>query len=389
MSCFLVKRIMSSSSPFHHHHHFHHPHLVLLTPLLRQSLSTRTHQPKELPFVAHYLISSFAFSPARALKCSAERHLAAIKSLERPELVVRFLKDTGLSRDQIQAVVSFHPCVLAYNVEKTLKPMVGELMDAGFSGELLVHLIRYNPASLCLKATLSRLLFWRDFVGNNNEVLLKIIKRNHLLALFHIDNHVVPRINLLKEYGLSNQDIVSLLQIGKCRITANLDSLRQKLELIEEMGLERGSRMFMCAFKAIGTLNKDHLKRKIKFFMVTYSWSAEEVYAAFRKYPTVLALSENNVKWKMDFLMRKAGFESRNIALQSALLGYSLERVLIPRYTVLSALQANGLKKNFSLFTAAVMSESNFLKWYVVPHEKNVPGLGEIYAGAYGGKLLI
>ncbi|KAJ4744882.1 hypothetical protein LUZ62_001278 [Rhynchospora pubera] len=387
MSSFLAKTTLLFSSSFSfHHNHFHQ--LALLTPLLRHSLSTQSHQPKELPFIAQYLISSFAFSRDRVLKCSADRHLAAIKSSERPESVVTFLKNTGLSDDQIKAVVSFYPRILASNVEKTLKPKVRELMDGGFSGELLVLLIRYNPNALERKDTLSRLLFWRDFVGNNNEVLLKIIKRNRLLALFDIDNHVVPRINLLKEYGLSNQDIVSALQIGNCCMTTGLDSLRQKLELIEEMGLERGSRMFMCAFKAIGTLNKDHLKRKIKFFMVTYSWSAEEVYAAFRKYPNVLSLSENNVKWKMDFLMRKAGFESRNIALQSLLLGYSLERVLIPRYTVLSALQDNGLKKKFSLLNAAVMSESNFLKRYVVPHEKNVPGLGEIYAGAYGGKLL-
>ncbi|KAJ4744884.1 hypothetical protein LUZ62_001280 [Rhynchospora pubera] len=361
MSFFLAKRILlfsSSSSPFHRHH-FHQ--LLLLTPLLRHSLST---QSKELPFIAQYLISSFAFSPARALKCSAYSSLRAIKSSERPESVVAFLKDTGLSHDQIQDVVSFHPRILTYNVEKTLKPKMSELMGAGFSGELLVHLIRYNPTALVLKATLLRLLFWIDFVGNNDEVLLKIIKMNPLLLTLDIDN-----------------------QIGKRCTTKNLDSLRQILELIEEMGIERGSRMFLWGLKAIGGYSNDKIKRKVEFFLVTYGWSEEEVHAAFRKYPALLTFSANKVKSNMDFLMKKAGFGSRSIALQPRLFGCSVERVLVPRYTVLSTLQANGLKKMCSLLAACVISESNFLQKYVVPYEKEVPGVGEAYAASRGGKV--
>ncbi|KAJ4744886.1 Mitochondrial transcription termination factor-like [Rhynchospora pubera] len=388
MPSVLVKRIFSSSSyPFHHHHHFHQ--LILLTPLLRHYLSTQCPQPKELPFIAQYLISSFGFSPHRAFKCSADSNLRAVKSSERPDSVVAFLKATGLSHDQIKAVVSFHPYVLARNVEKTLKPKVGELINGGFSGELLVHLIRYNPAALERRDTLSRLLFWRDFVGNNNQVLLKIIKRNTLLLIRDIDKHIVPRINLLKEYGLSSPDIVSLIGSGNRCLKQNLDSFKQTLQIIEELGISRGSRMFVAGLKAIGGYSKDKIKGKVEFFMVTYGWSEEEVHAAFRKYPTVLSYSGNKVKSNMDFLVRKAGFESRSIALQPMLLGYSVQKVLIPRYTVLRDLQAKGLKKKYSLFSAAVMSESNFLERYVVPHEKDVPGLGAAYAAACGVKVPI
>ncbi|KAJ4744885.1 hypothetical protein LUZ62_001281 [Rhynchospora pubera] len=335
------------------------------------------------------LISSFAFSPHRALKCSACSNLRGIKSSERPDSVVAFLKATGLSHDQIKAVVSFHPYVLARNVEKTLKPKVGELINGGFSGELLVHLIRYNPAALERRDTLSRLLFWRDFVGNNNQVLLKIIKRNTLLLICDIDKHIVPRINLLKEYGLSSLDIVSLIGRGNRCLRRNLDSFKQTLQIIEELGISRGSRIFVAGLKAIGGYGKDKIKAKFEFFMVTYGWSEEEVHAAFRKYPTVLSISVNKVKSNMDFLVRKAGFESRSIALQPILLGCSVKKVLIPRYTVLSALQAKGLKKKCNLFTASRMSESNFLERYVVPHEKDVPGLGEAYAAACGRKVPI
>ena len=154
-----LKRAIYSSffSPpqYHFHYHYHH--------LLRSPLSTQTH-PKELPFIADYLISSFGFSLDRALKASADSHLTAIKSPARPEAMVKFLTDTGLSHTQIKSVVSLQPALLGYDADETLRSKVCEMMEKGISGEVLVQLFRYNPVVLQLQDTLARLLFWRDFV---------------------------------------------------------------------------------------------------------------------------------------------------------------------------------------------------------------------------------
>jgi mTERF len=97
--------------------------------------------------------------------------MASIKSPARPEAVVKFLADTGLSETQIKAAVSFHPILLAYSIEKTFKPKVRELIDVGCSRELLVQLVRKNPGALYLKDTISRFLFWRDLVGKDDQHL--------------------------------------------------------------------------------------------------------------------------------------------------------------------------------------------------------------------------
>jgi mTERF domain-containing protein, mitochondrial len=380
----LAKRALSScffSSPQCHQ-------LALLAPLLRSPLSTRAQPQKDLPFIAHYLISSFGFSPDRALKYSANSNLAPIKSPARPETVVKFLSDTGLSDTQIKAVVSFWPLLLSYNVEKTLKPNVLELIDAGCSGELLVQLIRNNPSALCLKDALSRFIFWRDFVGKDDQALLKIIQKNSLLFTLNVDKNIIPKINLLKDFGLSNPDIVLLVQCGNRCFNQNLEFLRQTLDLIEELGILRGSRVFLSALKLLGGISKKTIKRKVKFFKNTYGWSQEDMCSAFRKFPSMLAYSEDKVKSKMDFLIRKAGFEPRSVASCPVLIGLSLERVLIPRYTVLRALQANG-HKLCSLSTAFKMTEISFSERYVVPFEKHVPGLGQAYVSAFGLKELV
>ncbi|XP_078173602.1 transcription termination factor MTERF8, chloroplastic-like [Carex rostrata] len=375
----LLKRAIYSSFFFSPpQYHFHH--------LLRSPLSTQSSKLQELPFIADYLISSFGFSLDRALKVSANSNLTAIKSSARPEAVVKFLTDTGLSHSQIKYVVSFRPTLLGSNVDKTLKPKVREMMEVGIPGEVLVQLILYNPSALQLKDVPARLLFWRDFVGNNDKALLKIISVNTFLFNLPIDKHILPRLNLLKEYGLSNEDMVSFLGARSC-FCCHLDSIRQILDLIEELGIPRGSRMFLRGLKAIGISSKSKIKSNEEFFKNTYGWSQEEVCIAFQKSPVVLILSEENVRSTMNFLMSKVGFEARSIALRSRILGCSLEKVLIPRYTVLSALESKGLKKKCSFFSACLASERRFREIYVVPYEKDVPGLGEAYAAAYGGKV--
>jgi mTERF domain-containing protein, mitochondrial len=353
--------------------------LALLAPLLRSPLSTGAQPQKNSPFIAQYLISSFGFSPDRALKFSADNNLVPIKSPARPETVVKFLSDTGLSETEIRDVISFCPIILSCNVEKTLKPKICELMDAGCSGELLVQLIRHNPPALYLKKTLSRLLFWRDFIGKDEQHLLKIIQRNSLLFVFDIDKHVLPRINLLKEYGLSNPDIVGMLHCGSRWVIKNLDSLRQTLALIEEMGIPRGSKEFLPGLKAIAGFSVDTIKKKVEIFKKTYGWSQEDVCSAFKKSPRILARSNENLRSKMEFLIRKVGIEQRSIASYPSIFGYSLERVLIGRYNVLSTLKAKGLEIKCSLFSACHMSEKRFYKNYVVPFQKDVPGLGQYF----------
>ncbi|XP_078166485.1 uncharacterized protein LOC144561388 [Carex rostrata] len=376
-----LKRAIYSSffSPpqYHFHYHYHH--------LLRSPLSTQT-QPKELPFIADYLISSFGFSLNRALKASTNRHLTVIKSPAQPEAVVKFLTDTGLSHTQIKSVVSLRPDLLGYDADKILRPKVREMMEKGFPGEVLVQMIRYSPVVLKLKDTLARLLFWRDFVENNDKALLKIILCNSFMFTLNINTHILPRINLLKEYRLSNGDMVSVLGTKNCW-GRNLVSLRRILDLIEELGIPRGSGMFLTSLKAIAHLSIGKIKSNAEFFKNTYGWSQEEVCAAFQKYPNILTFSEENVRSTMNFLMSKAGFEARSIALRPRILGCSLQKVLIPRYTVLSALESKGLKKKYSFFSACLASERRFREIYVVPYEKDVPGLGEAYAAAYGGKV--
>jgi mTERF domain-containing protein, mitochondrial len=58
----------------------------------------------------------------------------------------------------------------------------------------------------------------------------------------------------------------------------------------------------------------------------------------------------------------------------------------IPRHHVLSFLKCKGLNKA-ALYSAVILSERNFLDKFVVPYEKEIPELGEVYTAACQGKM--
>lgn len=138
----------------------------------------------------------------------------------------------------------------------------------------------------------------------------------------------------------------------------------------------------------VSIYNKETLHKKEELFKQVYGWSDEEFSSAVKKYPYILCLSEENIRSKMDFLVKDAGFEPRSIASMPTLMSYSLSR-LVSRHNVLRTLEAKGLKKNCNLLNACVLSEKRFLELYIVPYEKDLRGLSEDYIDAYLEKVPI
>lgn len=149
MSSLLAKRISSCFFTSSYLHHLHHT--QLLSPLLlRCSLSTQPPQQElQMPFIAHYLISSFAIPADQALKVSTFKALARIQTPEQPDSVVSFLKEIGFLDSQIRSLIVVDPNFLSSNVDNVLRPRARGLMEAGFTGEILLHLIQSNPQCLC------------------------------------------------------------------------------------------------------------------------------------------------------------------------------------------------------------------------------------------------
>ncbi|KAG8644385.1 hypothetical protein MANES_11G124250v8 [Manihot esculenta] len=94
------------------------------------------------------------------------------------------------------------------------------------------------------------------------------------------------------------------------------------------------------------------------------SWICLEMrYGRFSKTSRCMALSKKKVKGIMDFLVYKMGWQSAVVARVPLVVGFSLERRIMPRYSVVRVLLLNGLiKADISLSSVLMPAEKLFLE---------------------------
>ncbi|OMO49467.1 Mitochodrial transcription termination factor-related protein [Corchorus olitorius] len=79
----------------------------------------------------------------------------------------------------------------------------------------------------------------------------------------------------------------------------------------------------------------------------------------------------------------QAGLRSSYVANRPRLLGFSLEKRIIPRFAVLQFLSSKGLiKNNVSLAKVLGPNEKKFLQMFVIPYAD--PDLLKLYKGKLG-----
>uniref|UniRef100_A0A0D9XQ63 Uncharacterized protein n=1 Tax=Leersia perrieri TaxID=77586 RepID=A0A0D9XQ63_9ORYZ len=117
--------------------------------------------------------------------------------------------------------------------------------------------------------------------------------------------------------------------------------------------------------------------------------SMDKIRVAVSKKPIILQLSKKNLRPKIDFMVTEVGLKPERIVEMPILFTYSLEKRLVPWYSVMKVLQAAGLiKKDISFPSLLKCGEAEFIERYVDCHKDKVPGLADVYNAACSGKCL-
>jgi mTERF domain-containing protein len=104
--------------------------------------------------------------------------------------------------------------------------------------------------------------------------------------------------------------------------------------------------------------------------------------AVFKRCPNCMLSSEEKITKTMDFLVNKIGWPPKHIATNPAVIKLSLEKRIIPRWSVVQILLAKGLiKNNLALGTFLQPTERKFLEKFVIRFRDDVPELLNVYEG--------
>ncbi|KAM3297263.1 hypothetical protein ACQJBY_039238 [Aegilops geniculata] len=335
--------------------------------------------------VDDYLVRTCGLTRAQALKASAK--LSHLKSPAKPDAVLAFLAGLGLSGADVAAVVARDPQILCAGVETTMSPVVAGLTGLGLSQAEIARFVSLAPDYLRRRSVVSRIEYYLPLFGSIDN-LLRPLKYGSGFLCCHLERVIKPNVAFLRECGLGARDIAKLFIQMPRIITASPERVSQMVACAERIGVPRGSGMFRQALHAVSFSSEDKIAAKVDYLKRTLGWSDADVGIAVSKGPFLLAKSKDMLKRRSEFLISEVGLQPAYIAHRPALLTYSLEGRLRPRYYVVRFLKENGLLEHGrSYYTALVLTEKVFMEKFICAHKEAAPHLAEDYAAACKGEV--
>ncbi|OMO76606.1 Mitochodrial transcription termination factor-related protein [Corchorus olitorius] len=247
----------------------------------------------------------------------------------------QFFYSRGIPRSDLSVVLSSNPTVLRYNLDNSIIPSFNSFKNFTCCDDSEVFLA-YKNCSLILS--------------------------NRFQSVF------APNAALLREIGVPDSNIMTEL-VGHPRIfILNHDKFRRTVEEVEKLGFNPLKGNFLTALQVLVQISKSTWERKLNVFK-EWGWSDEDFVIAFEKFPRCMMLSEHSIIKKMNFFVNTMDWKSSFVVHRPIVLGFSLGKRIIPRYSVLQVLLSKGfIKKPTSAFFL-IISEKDFLARFMAPYE--------------------
>ncbi|KAG6488173.1 transcription termination factor MTERF8, chloroplastic-like [Zingiber officinale] len=330
-------------------------------------------------FMVEYLVNTCGFSADDASKVS--KSLPCFQSTEKPDAVLGFFRSHGLDGANLRKIISWRPGFLCGDVENSLAPKFKILRDMGLSESDVANAVLRHPFILYLdaqNALLPRLKVWESLFGSK-EILLRNLRGSNRFMSTSIEKVVRPNLNFLRdECGIPEDRVSRVIKRRPGFIVQNPESLRALVDRAEELGVPRGSGMFLWILDVLQGVSTEKFEAQLKL-MNNFGWSNSDFITAIKKHPRFLLLSIESLQKKMEFLVNVVGISPSDVAHRPVPLVLCLEKRLIPRFRVMEILKAEGLWKSTNkLHVFFSLSGPKFLKQYVLPYEDKLPKLREV-----------
>ncbi|KAL4369671.1 hypothetical protein GQ457_05G009620 [Hibiscus cannabinus] len=334
---------------------------------------------KEQPFSISYLINTVGLSPQSALSVSKKIHF---ETSEQPDTVISFLTSHGFSKPQIRSIIQKWPASLLCNPEKTLLPKLQFFYSKRISG--VQRVLSSNPD--VLKRSLDNRIIpnfnaFREVTRCNDDQVFSAYKNCSDVLWCDFPSKIASNVAILKECGVPESTVMAEVVVHPRAFAVNHDKFRRAVEEVKKLGFDPSKYNFLTALQAFLQISKSTWERKSDV-LKQWGWSNEVVLSAFEKYPRIMMFSEQKITATMDFFIHTMGWKALDIANRPVLLSYSLERRIIPRYSVLQALLSKGLIEKFNIYFMLASTEKEFLQRFVIPYED--PSLLKLYEQKLG-----
>lgn len=332
-------------------------------------------------FTVSYLVNSCGLSPESAIAASKK---VQFQTPEKPDSVLAFFIDHEFSKTQISDFIRKRPRFLVTNPNKVFLPKLEFFYSKGLSKKDLAKIMSSDPSLLCRSLN--------SYIVPTYNLLRSVLPSDERVvsALKHqwrpLEDHskvMVSNIRLLRDLGVSDSGIASVLQNFPEVVMPKTELFKVILKKVEDMGFAPEKFSFLLAIRIFST--QSHKKAWNRCWEVyrRFGWSEDEILHAFRVHPHCMLLSEEKIVRTMDFLVNEMEWPSERIARCPWILFYSFEKRMLPRHSVVRVLLSKGLMEKQELNCVSIFSyvEKHFLERYVTKYQQEVPLLLSVYQG--------
>ncbi|KAG6683933.1 hypothetical protein I3842_12G037700 [Carya illinoinensis] len=270
--------------------------------------------------------------------------------------VVDFFRAHGFSDMQIKTLTMKCPELYTYNAQKILKPKLEFFKLLGLPDLEITMLLSASP-------NLTRIL-------GTDENVLKVIKAYSEVIRINVVEMLQPNIATLISHGVPQSLIFKLFFIRPWPLNIYSNRFSEIVSDVIKLGFEPNCLQFIVAIGSMAQNSKTLWEQK------------DEIYAAFKRQPLCMALSEKKIKKMMDFFVNKLKMKPSVISNCPNLVLHSLEKRIIPRCSVLQLLMLKGLiKEDTNIVYMVTMAEKNFMERFVSKYQSEVPDVVRAHQG--------
>ncbi|RID59383.1 hypothetical protein BRARA_F02617 [Brassica rapa] len=392
-------------------------------------------EKKRKTFTVHYLINSLGLTPKLAESISSK---ASFDSKQNPDSVLKLLRSYGFADPQISTIIATYPRFLVENPEKTLRAKLHFLKLNGASSSEITEIVSKVPKILGKKGHVSitgyfdyvkEILQDQDNVKQTNrtrnvsvlrelgvphklllnlliskakpvcgkerfeESVEKIVAMgfdptskkfvNALYVFYELSEKTIEmKVCIYKKLGFSVDEVWSTFKKWPYLLKYSEKKITQTFETLRECGLmEEEVRAVVKKYpECVGT-SEEKIVGSVETF-VELGFTGEEALMIIKRHPQCIGLASDTVKSKIEFLVGKMGWGLKDVASTPIVLGFSLEKFILPRCNVIRALISKRLIGEMPAISSALTSPKlRFLKNFVKKHEDVLPELISIFNG--------
>jgi mTERF domain-containing protein len=329
------------------------------------------------PDTVSYL-TSCGLSPAAAAAATTAQRLR-IRSTEKADAVRSLLSHYGFTDADIVRLLRSAPVLRVVDHERILRPKLDFFASLGFKPRKIAS------SPVLLRCSLDKNLapsiqFLRDIIGSDGG-LRHAFHRQPRALIVDLDNNMRPAVEALRRGGLAGAAISKLLVINLGVLNNSPDQISQVFQDLEVIDMRISNSRFPYCFAAICNLKKETWMRKVTLYR-SFGLSEDEVFSAFKTQPMILVLAEESIKKKVRFFLDELKIGIHDIVARPVILGYSLDKCILPRCAVLSVLMREGkIQRDIKLLPALLGACGRFSARYVLRHADHVPDVVKAYEG--------